>query len=132
MPALGDKKRFCPQGHDTFIVGRKGTTCAVCAKPQQARWHKANRPSPRKYREYNLRHFYGLSLADYDLMLVSQNGLCKGCYTHHSQLNRGLFVDHNHATGKVRGLLCMNCNLIARKHATPEILRRLADYMERS
>lgn len=65
-------------------------------------------------------------------MLQEQKGLCIGCYRHISSLKRGLCVDHSHDTGKVRGLLCHDCNLVARKHATPEILRRLADYIERS
>jgi hypothetical protein len=49
---------------------------------------------------------YGLSAADYNLMLARQDGVCAIC----KRSGRKLCVDHCHATGKVRGLLCSNCN----------------------
>lgn len=52
---------------------------------------------------------------------------CAGCG---SEVN--LHVDHCHDTGKVRGVLCRSCNTVLMKHMTPEILRRLADYLEAS
>jgi len=43
-----------------------------------------------------------------------------------------LMTDHNHRTGRVRGLLCFQCNhLVLGKFAQPERLRRAADYLER-
>ncbi len=125
-------KPICPKGHDKRIVGRTGRLCKECQRIYNKKRYIAHPRVAKTTREYNLKHCYGITLEDYNKMFIEQNGLCKGCYTHASQLNRGLFVDHDHATGKVRGLLCSNCNLIARKHATPEILRRLADYIERS
>jgi hypothetical protein len=50
---------------------------------------------------------YGISLADYDRMYAQQGGRCKMCKR---KPKRGLCVDHCHATGRVRGLLCHNCN----------------------
>ena len=49
---------------------------------------------------------YGISIEEYESMLESQSGLCAIC----AEPGQKLFVDHNHQTGKVRGLLCPSCN----------------------
>lgn len=51
---------------------------------------------------------YGLKEEDYLSMINSQNNLCAIC--HIKQEGKILCVDHDHKTGKVRGLLCSNCN----------------------
>ena len=60
----------------------------------------------------HLRRAYGMSEADYNTLLASQNGLCGICKTDKSCNNKSthFFVDHCHETGKVRGLLCDGCN----------------------
>jgi hypothetical protein len=69
-----------------------------------------------KYKEQHLKSAYGISLEDYFNMLESQNGVCAICGKEEMRINPKtkkvhlLSVDHNHATGKVRGLLCMKCN----------------------
>ena len=60
-------------------------------------------------RRQRLRAVYGLSPEKYDSMLASQNMVCDACAGPSSD-PRGFFVDHNHDTGKVRGLLCGKCN----------------------
>jgi len=62
----------------------------------------------RLYRLTNLKEF-GLTIEDYDQMLLKQNGVCKICGKKCSS-GRRLAVDHCHTTGKVRGLLCGRCN----------------------
>lgn len=49
---------------------------------------------------------FGLTLEDYNAMVFQQSGLCKSC----GDLVEPLVVDHDHITGKVRFLLCSNCN----------------------
>jgi hypothetical protein len=51
---------------------------------------------------------YGITVADYDAMLASQDNGCYICGE--PELHRALSIDHNHRTGKVRGLLCSNHN----------------------
>jgi len=57
-----------------------------------------------------LKKNYGLTSTEYDKLYQDQHGKCAICGVHQSALNKPLFVDHDHITGKVRGLLCRNCN----------------------
>ena len=43
-------------------------------------------------------------------MFLEQDGCCKLCNKHQSLFKRRLAVDHCHSTGRIRGLLCGNCN----------------------
>ncbi len=54
---------------------------------------------------------YGLTVEQYDAMLMEQNYVCAICNKSEKSSTRGvLFIDHDHKTGKVRGLLCDTCN----------------------
>lgn len=52
---------------------------------------------------------YGLTAEDYDALLERQNGVCAICFKPPKGKSR-LSVDHDHVTGRVRGLLCGPCN----------------------
>lgn len=66
------------------------------------------------FRDCSLRKSYGISLKKYETMLTHQRGVCAICgisYAHKSgDVLQPLVVDHNHTSGKVRGLLCSRCN----------------------
>jgi len=64
----------------------------------------------KEIRSYILKKKYGLSVIAFETMLNSQNGKCAICGTT-KWGKKGVCVDHNHETGKVRGLLCHRCNL---------------------
>lgn len=67
-------------------------------------WQEKNR----NYQyEWHLRATYGLTQEDYNTLLSSQGYKCAICG---AQEQERMFVDHCHATGKVRGLLCNSCN----------------------
>jgi hypothetical protein len=80
------------------------------------RWNK-NHPEKTRYhvRKSSLKKKYGLTMAQYEAMWEAQQGRCANvrcnftgellCYQ-----RNGLHVDHDHKTGKVRGLLCSTCN----------------------
>jgi hypothetical protein len=85
-------------------------------------------------RKSKLKVEFGLTPADYERMLVEQNGVCAIC----RRANRGKFsknplgVDHCHKTGRVRGLLCHQCNFaIGHAGDDPMVLRAAADYLEK-
>lgn len=100
----------------TSRYGRRGD-CKQCIAAQEKRnWpHAGHRPSrdAAYKRDKRLRWIFGISLSDYSAMLLDQNGLCGICREPQAWNRREgdvLVVDHNHATGKVRGLLCHACN----------------------
>jgi Recombination endonuclease VII len=70
---------------------------------------------------------------EYAERLAAQGGVCaiKGCGARPSEKRR-LDRDHDHKTGRLRGLLCHSCNRAMPAHITPERLRNLADYLEYS
>lgn len=73
----------------------------------QAKGREYYAQNKHKERNWRLKKTYGITLDDYDNMLKSQNGVCAVCG---SSSDKSFHVDHNHKTGKVRGLLCDKCN----------------------
>jgi hypothetical protein len=61
-------------------------------------------------KQYHRKLKYNLTQNDYEKMLINQNYSCAICGIHREDLNKDLAVDHCHLTGKIRGLLCANCN----------------------
>src|ERR1035438_2699015 len=108
------RKRVCIQGHDTAIVGRDkaANNCKECRRrASRASYYKFND----KRRDYRYQATFGISLMEYNTMFAIQNGLCAGCHRHQTQFNTRFAVDHDHKTGKVRGLLCRSCNWVLGK-----------------
>ncbi|TLS45516.1 recombination endonuclease VII [Streptomyces montanus] len=74
----------------------------------------------------HLRRKYGLTVAERDEMIASQMGLCAICLE-----APAVHVDHCHETGRVRGVLCFNCNSgLGLLRDDPEAAYRAADYLE--
>lgn len=101
----------CRQGHlmsDTRVVTHDGRSrCSACVSS-----YNRNRPrlDSRSRRRYRLKTEYGITKADFDRMLLEQSNKCKICVST-DWGPRGPNVDHDHATGVVRGLLCIRCNV---------------------
>jgi hypothetical protein len=73
---------------------------------------------------------YALTHPQHEGMKTGQRGVCAVCQKS-CRTRKNLCVDHDHTTGYVRGLLCLNCNASAGSaDDSPEILRKLADYIE--
>ena len=72
-----------------------------------------------------------MTTIDFEILLASQNGECAICHTAEPGL-KGWAVDHDHVTGRVRGILCNHCNFgIGHMKDDASILRSAADYLER-
>lgn len=99
----------------------------ACIDNSKAR-HKAN---PNKLRAFSLLKNYGLTLEDFDRMLVEHCGRCAVCAMAFTGAG-DIHVDHSHATSEVRGLLCTNCNNgLGRFKDSPELLERAAAYLRK-
>lgn len=79
---------------------------------------------------YYLRRKYGITMEQYTAMLAAQGGVCAICGG--GDGSRRLAVDHCHATGKVRALLCASCNTsLGRLGEDPVVLERAAAYLRK-
>lgn len=92
---------------------------------------------PQMPRRKRLKQHFGMTVEQYDEMLTCQGGRCAACGELPNSRLRGktpisLAVDHCHATGRVRGLLCANCNAaLGMVNDDPEKLEALMTYLER-
>ena len=85
------------------------------------------------HRRASLKRSYGLSQEQTAALFVRQNGRCRICAIRFVEVGRkATQVDHDHKTGRVRGLLCRGCNLtLGFAKDDPDRLRKAAEYLER-
>lgn len=132
-------------------------TCTTCGKlkPTEAFYKRKDRPkgitssckecrkrsfrqdwTPRQHREYRLLSDFGISLEDYETMAKHQDYTCAICKkTESAKSNTGyikcLAVDHCHKSGRVRGLLCQNCNTgLGKFKDDPRLLQSAINYLK--
>jgi hypothetical protein len=97
----------------TALDARQGR-CKVCVSQVGRRDH--------------LRRNYGLTEADVQALAAAQGGLCAIC-----KAAPAVHVDHDHATGTVRGMLCFPCNAaIGHLRDDPQVVRQAAVYLEKA
>ncbi len=94
-----------------------------------AAWRKAH---PGWKRAQNLRANFGITVAEYNALLVKQGGVCAIC-GETCGTGKMLAVDHCHKSGKIRGLLCFDCNSgIGKLKDDVEMLHRAISYLQAS
>lgn len=83
-----------------------------------------------------LKYKFGIVIAEYNTILEAQNGVCAICKQPETakDMRRGkvksLAVDHNHKTGKIRGLLCDRCNTsIGKFNDDPNLIEKAVEYL---
>lgn len=82
-----------------------------------------------KVKDNHRKRRYGISKETFDSMLSEQGGKCAVC----KQVMNQPYVDHDHVTNDLRGLLCFKCNsALGMAEDDPERLRQAAHYLERS
>lgn len=124
-------------------TGDKGkgvaSRCKVCQTAAKHQWYLDN---PNYYKQYNKDYYknhkwesrlgkYDMTVADYDALFAKQGFCCAICGTTvNNQCGRDFHVDHDHKTGKVRGLLCHGCNSgIGNLKDNPEIVKKALEYL---
>ena len=90
--------------------GKRKDTVLYCSKKLKEQKHKANMSrtpySIETYRKYIIKGRYNITIQQYQEMLLIQDGKCKICDTVMTKPH----IDHDHASGRIRGLLCRGCN----------------------
>lgn len=89
--------------------GGRHRTCLTCF----AKHRRENKRQNLSWRDVHLRRRYNITEQEYNEMVEEQSNLCAICGQPEKNGYKGrtdLCVDHNHSTGKVRGLLCNHCN----------------------
>jgi hypothetical protein len=135
----GDCKACFAARHQRWYAGNKAKEIA-----RVQAWRDANAGRYAEYqRQYNarperkladraghLKRKFGISLEQYEEMLAAQSGGCAICGVLPPE-NGSLHVDHDHETGRVRGLLCFSCNGgIGQFQEDPLILRAAVRYLD--
>ena len=134
------KAKIAEQNHRSYVKHR---AVRIANAVQYAKDHPKDPEKERTYqREYAMtpkrkgtrrKYLYGLTPEQYENMILEQEFKCAICGIHETAIKgkRRLCIDHNHVTGKVRGLLCPHCNLmLGTAKDDPNILREGAKYLE--
>jgi hypothetical protein len=98
-------------------------------KSKRIEWKKNRTPEQRKIdnKKNRLRAKYDMSLPEFESLVQQYGGKCGTCGN-----SENLCVDHNHATGEVRGILCDSCNLaIGFAKEDVSILSRIISYLKK-
>ncbi len=102
--------------------------CKECDQNRHLKWKQDNPEEyKRRIKNTDLKRNYGITLIEYEKSKEEQKNSCYIC----SEVTNDLVVDHCHISGKVRKLLCNNCNAgLGMYKDKPELLRKAAEYLE--
>ncbi len=124
-----------------FKDGRR-KDCKTCKNQSTYKWRKANEDRYNKsMREYqathplqrddcDLKRKYGKSRQWYNETLLVQDNKCAICRKPNTATKRRLAVDHHHETGKVRGIVCYNCNRLLHGFDNLDLFNAIMAYLK--
>lgn len=113
-------------------TGYKQTRRGTCAECHNAYSRTQYALNPLPHRERNLIRRYGITAIQYSSMLTAQGNKCAICKTSNIKLKKALCIDHQHSTGKIRGLLCIACNhALGLFKDNITVLHRAAEYLQK-
>lgn len=126
---LKDESKFVKRSN------RKSGIQSYCKSCHNIKSRREYRPE--YMRNYDLMSKYGITLEEADKIMLNQNSCCAICNIHISEVSKGhkkqFCVDHNHDTGKVRGLLCDSCNRgIGLLKDSVEVLNSAIEYLNKN
>lgn len=116
---------------ETRLASIKAAHARYRAKNRAEINRRQRETSKVKQKEWYLKKKYGMSPQDLERLLVEQEGLCAICAR---AIQDDPHIDHNHNSGKVRGLLCHHCNVgLGNFQDSAAILEKAKEYLaERS
>jgi hypothetical protein len=94
-------------------------------------WKEKNNEARKLHaRRSLLKRLYGITLEQYDELLLKQDNSCAVCKRHKDEFTKSLAVDHDHKTGEIRGALCTHCNrTIIGRNRNAEIFMNAYQYL---
>jgi Recombination endonuclease VII len=109
---------------DSRAASGLSSKCKECIKEKRQKRKEHDKAYWKKYanknveklkqrdRKYSLKRKFNMTIEEYNTLLKTQNNQCAivGCKKQRSSNGKRLAVDHCHKTGKIRGLLCNECN----------------------
>jgi Recombination endonuclease VII len=117
-----DGHKFCRSCERTLPV----TEFSVSRRQRDGLNSQCKQCKGARQRVHRLQRIYGLSAEDVQSRIDEQGGLCALCRERPAE-----HVDHDHQTGRVRGVLCFLCNVgLGQFTDRPDLLRRAIDYLE--
>lgn len=137
---MAEGQKWCVGCGNWLPADSEHFTKCKASKDGLQRWCKMcmSRDSAKAQRhDHHLRRKYGISLLEYQQLLAAQGAKCAICERAEQSVRQGrsfrLAVDHCHTTGKIRGLLCANCNRgVGLLGDDPEACDRAAEYLRRT
>lgn len=99
-------------------------------------WHKYYRENPIKVKALRKsarrKRDYGITTNDYNKLVLDQKGCCAICGRNPSESEKYLYIDHDHTSGIVRGLLCRRCNVaLGMMNEDIDILKAAIMYLQK-
>jgi hypothetical protein len=109
--------------------------CKLCANRKAAlfhRRHKGNEEYKKQRKNRALKTRIGITIDEFEAKLKSQNNSCAICFVFLPPEGHKTHTDHCHTTGKIRDLLCTNCNRgLGHFQDSIEILTKAVQYLEK-
>lgn len=132
MPRKNDPRYKDPDYHNKYYAANRAKIVARACAQVKKRWETD--PEYRNHRRNkNYIRFYGITLDQYNEMLMSQNNSCAICKTPQVEgTKKRLCIDHCHDSKIVRGLLCYECNFALGKFKDDvNLLKAAIEYLEK-
>jgi hypothetical protein len=110
------RNRNCPDGYHPY-----------CKRCHNAQVRESKQRLYGGERHYHLKRRYGIGAAEVQALIDAQNGMCPIC-----RKRAATQVDHDHETGRVRGVLCLYCNAaLGAFHDDPNLIAKAIAYIEK-
>jgi hypothetical protein len=110
------KSKWCKECYRTYAKNDRREYFKQYQREYQRKYRKKYDKMPKRRERNRVKGWKSqgiiLSISGYNKLYNEQKGRCCICGKHQSEINYPLYVDHNHMTGKVRGLVCRYCNFL--------------------
>lgn len=127
-PKCNEAKELSEFNKDKHTAFGIAIYCRKCNKEKANNRYKNYKD---EHRNTQLKSDYNITLNEYVELLNKQNGKCAICDTSENN-GKNMYIDHDHTTGKIRGLLCHQCNFgLGHFKDNVELLKKAIKYLQK-